>query len=167
MYWNCLLGTFPGGGWVKVEIKAILAQPTELELDWPGLSFAIKETPKMKMTWKTITTSKIKSISKMRTASMMTIIKTISKVNRNLKWRKTSFAIVHLAGVYATLVQWSITKVLNISLKICKMGFDVIRYLSALSLCKLSPGYPSWSILWVHNISLSFMFQQSVWDHIS
>ena len=27
------LSPFPGGWWVKVEIKAISAQPTELELD--------------------------------------------------------------------------------------------------------------------------------------
>ena len=30
-----------GGGGVKVEIKAISAQPTELELDWAGLSLAM------------------------------------------------------------------------------------------------------------------------------
>ena len=29
------------GGGVKVEIKAFSAQPTELELDWAGLSLAI------------------------------------------------------------------------------------------------------------------------------
>ena len=32
-----------GGGWVKVEIEAISAQPTEFELDLAGLSLAKKD----------------------------------------------------------------------------------------------------------------------------